>query len=200
MFQELWRFLQKIESKWETFANQLGIDQWKIDNIKANCFSGANYEVSCREMLSLWLESTIRAERKWSTINEAVKEFQLNDLVKSLKDACINGMTYHTCYLIMCCMLDGEEPSMKDLQTLLIPEITDIWYDFGMKLKVRTNKLNTIKTNHDGGGGNKECMRSVVDHWLKYTPNACWDHVISALSKMKESALVKEITDYMLLC
>jgi len=101
LFQELWHFLQKIESKWETFADQLGIDQWKIDNIKVNCFSGADYEDSCREMLSLWLESTIRAERKWSTIKEAVKELQLNDLVKLLKDACINGMTYHTCYAVI---------------------------------------------------------------------------------------------------
>jgi len=93
-------------------------------------------------------------------------------------------------------MVDGEEPSMKDLQTLVIPEITDNWYDFGMKLKVRTNKLNTIKTNHGGGGGNKECMRSVVDHWLKSTSGACWDIVISALNEMQEIRLVEEITDY----
>ena len=94
LFQQLWHFLQKIESKWMEFADQLGMDKRKIDIIKANCFSGADNGVSCREMLSIWLESTVRAKRKWSTIKEAAKELQLDCLVKSLEDACINGMTY----------------------------------------------------------------------------------------------------------
>ena len=92
MFQELWRFLQKIESKWIKFADQLGIDKRKIDNIKADGFSGADNEVSCREMLSKWMESTLRAERKWSTIKKAAKELKLNNLVKLLEETGVNGM------------------------------------------------------------------------------------------------------------
>jgi len=85
---------------------------------------------------------------------------------------------------------------MKEFLSLVIPEITDEWYEFGIKLEICASKLNTIKNDHDGGGGNKECMRSVVDHWLKSTPSACWDIVISALNEMQEIKLAEEITDY----
>jgi len=82
---------------------------------------------------------------------------------------------------------------MKEFLSLVIPEITDEWYEFGIKLEICTSKLNTIKKDHDGGGGNKECMRSVVDHWLKSTPSACWDDVISALNDMKELRFVEKV-------
>ena len=92
--------------------------------------------------------------------------------------------------------IDDEEPIMKDLQTLVIPEITETWYEFGMELKIRTAALNTIKINNSGGGGVKECMRSVVNHWLSSTVSPSWDHVIAALDKMEESKLAEEINDH----
>ena len=86
---------------------------------------------------------------------------------------------------------------MKEFLDLVIPEITDNWFGFGIKLEIHINKLNTIKKDHSGGGNN-ECMKTVVDHWLKSqpNPNACWEHVISALNDIKETCLVEEVEKY----
>jgi len=85
---------------------------------------------------------------------------------------------------------------MKEFFNLVIPEITSEWYEFGIKLEMCINKLNTIKTNHGGGGGNKECMRSIIYYWLESTTGACWDHVISALNEMKDIKFVEEVKKY----
>ena len=97
MFRDLWCFLQKIESKWTEFAVHLGIDQGKINTIRANCLGRANNEDSCREMLIKWHASTKRATRKWSTIKDAAEGLQLSGLVQSLNDAGVDGMKYCIC-------------------------------------------------------------------------------------------------------
>jgi len=89
--------------------------------------------------------------------------------------------------------IDVDEPSMIDLYDYVIPKITDDWFEFGIKLGICASKLDNIETNHDGGGGNKRCMRNVIDHWLKVNPDASWDHVISALVEMKEIRFVEEV-------
>ena len=91
-FQELLPFLQSINSRWEKFADNLGIEMAKIQSVRADCFARANNEDNSREMLTWWRSSTSKAKRKWCTIKEAAKSLKLNDLVKSLEDAGVNGM------------------------------------------------------------------------------------------------------------
>jgi len=89
--------------------------------------------------------------------------------------------------------IDADEPSMKEFYDHLIPKITDDWFEFGIKLDISASKLTNIEATHDGGGGNKQCMKKVIDHWLKVNPDASWDHVISTLVEMKEISFVEEV-------
>ena len=88
----MWPFLQEIEGKWEEFAHHLQIDKKKIDNIRANCFAGANNKESCEKMLSYWIDKTLGVKRKWSTIKEAANKLGRKDLVKLLVSAGVDGM------------------------------------------------------------------------------------------------------------
>ena len=80
---------------------------------------------------------------------------------------------------------------------LVIPKITNSWYEFGGKLEIRTTKLDTIKCD-DSGGGVKESMKSIINHWLKTNPDACWEDVITALTAMEETGVVDNIKEYLL--
>ena len=97
LFQEMWPLLRKIEARWVEFANRLKIDGWKIDNIKANCFSGTNNRACCEELLTYWQRSTSKKIFIWSSVKKAAISLQHNDLVKSLEDAGFNGMTHIWC-------------------------------------------------------------------------------------------------------
>jgi len=97
--------------------------------------------------------------------------------------------------LFLCCpFTDDKEPKMSDLLKLVCPLLGDSWFDYGLQLEISLNSLNTIKSDNSGGG-NKECMRRIINHWLKSSPNVCWERIISALEAIGEINLSETIRD-----
>lgn len=81
---------------------------------------------------------------------------------------------------------------MSELQKLVIPLVDDRWFDYGVHLEIKSTRLNSIKGNH-GGGGSKEAMRRVINHWLKSNTVVCWERIVSALETIDEINLSEEI-------
>ena len=83
---------------------------------------------------------------------------------------------------------------MSELQKLVCPLVDDNWFGYGIQLEINMNRLNSIKGDHSGGGS-KECMRRIIDHWLKSSSLVCWERIISALEVIGEIKLSETVRD-----
>ena len=83
---------------------------------------------------------------------------------------------------------------MSELQKLVCPLVDDNWFDYGLQLEINMNRLNSIKGDHSGGGS-KESMRRVINHWLKSSPVVCWERILAALESIGEINLSETIRD-----
>ena len=65
------------------------------------------------------------------------------------------------------------------------------WYQLGIKLGLQPSQLRQIEqefpTDID------RCKTEVVDLWLRNTPGASWEHVITALGEMRDLATAERI-------
>lgn len=84
---------------------------------------------------------------------------------------------------------------MLELQKWACPLLGSVWFEYGRELEIANNKLNGIKVDHDGGGS-KEAMRRIVNHWLASSTNVCWERIISALEVMGEINLSERISKH----
>ena len=67
------------------------------------------------------------------------------------------------------------------------------WYIYAAKL-LPPATAKAIESNLQGGGS-RECLRRVLDRWMKVTPSAnrSWSMVVEALTKMNETETVERI-------
>ena len=76
----------------------------------------------------------------------------------------------------------------------LSSELTTItnWYQLGLYLNLQTHDLNKIQQDHAHHGNDRQ-MLEMLSLWLRRTPNAIWDDVVSALQQMEENRVAKNI-------
>ena len=83
---------------------------------------------------------------------------------------------------------------MSELQKLVCPLVDGNWFDYGQQLEIKLNKLNAIRGDHSGGGI-KECMRRVINHWVASNTVISWERILSALEDIGEINLRETIRD-----
>ena len=62
------------------------------------------------------------------------------------------------------------------------------WQKFGEMLGMDEDLLDEIFTNHER---NEECLRDVLDMWVKKSENPTWRAVTDALQKIGENKLAE---------
>ena len=67
------------------------------------------------------------------------------------------------------------------------------WYMYAAKLLPQAT-AKAIESNLQGGGS-RECLRRVLDRWMRVTPSAnrSWSVVVEALTNMNETETVERI-------
>ena len=76
----------------------------------------------------------------------------------------------------------------------LVEELTSLsdWHTLGILLGVHVGKLKQIHADFSGHGVVR-CRSELLTHWLNNSDNAYWETLASALKKMEEENLAKEI-------
>ena len=76
----------------------------------------------------------------------------------------------------------------------LSSELTTItnWYQLGVYLNLQTHELDKIQQDHAHQGNDRQRME-MLDLWLRHTPNATWDNVVSALQQMRENRVAENV-------
>ena len=69
--------------------------------------------------------------------------------------------------------------------------VTD-WQTLGLRLKIKPSILEEVEMNNRDATGMK---RAMLKRWLRSTPQAAWDDVVSALRMMDEERAAKAIED-----
>ena len=76
----------------------------------------------------------------------------------------------------------------------LSSELTTItnWYLLGLYLNLQTHDLSKIQQDHAHHGNDRQ-MLEMLALWLRRTPNATWEDVVSALKQMEENRVAENI-------
>ena len=76
----------------------------------------------------------------------------------------------------------------------LSSELTTItnWYQLGIYLNLQTHELDKIQQDHAHHGNDRQ-MLEMLALWLRRTPNATWQDVVSALKQMEENRVAENI-------
>ena len=76
----------------------------------------------------------------------------------------------------------------------LSSELTEItnWYRLGLNLNLQTHELKKIQQDHAHRGSDQQ-MLEMLDKWLRRTPTATWDDVVTALQQMGENRVAENI-------
>ena len=78
-------------------------------------------------------------------------------------------------------MYSADILTEEDLPTLLneLNDIIDIWFRFGVQLRVPFSRLNAIKSEHSNPD---DCLMHMLNFWLtNTTPSPTWETVVDAL-------------------
>ena len=92
----------------------------------------------------------------------------------------------------------GQEPGVQATDILnvrnLSSELTTItnWYQLGLNLNLQTHVLDKIQQDHAHQGNDRQ-MLVMLGLWLRCTPNATWEDVVSALQKMGENRVAENV-------
>ena len=85
----------------------------------------------------------------------------------------------------------SESPSVA----ALLRELKRVknWHMLGIYLDVPPEELKAISQQFLNAEGIDRCKAELFELWLKLTPNASWDDVVSALEGISEKRLAEEI-------
>ena len=78
-------------------------------------------------------------------------------------------------------MYSADILTEEDFPTLLneLNDIIDIWFRFGVQLRVPFSRLNAIKSEHSNPD---DCLMHMLNFWLtNTTPSPTWETVVDAL-------------------
>ena len=91
---------------------------------------------------------------------------------------------------------NGLELQATDILNVknLSSELTTItnWYLLGLYLNLQTHDLSKIQQDHAHHGNDRQ-MLEMLALWLRRTPNATWEDVVSALKQMEENRVAENI-------
>ena len=62
-------------------------------------------------------------------------------------------------------------------------DIITRWRDLGLELVDSNKALKVIEADHPGD--NHACCRVMFEKWLEKTPDASWNHLVTALNNIK---------------
>lgn len=92
-------------------------------------------------------------------------------------------------YSILNYYIEGDTPTMKDLNRYVIKKYAADWIDIGLELGLENSMLCTIEADYP----NKSvtCLRNVLDKWLKLNTsgNATWKILEIALTNVRRQQL-----------
>ena len=73
--------LQPVESSWKTLARDLLKQelQHNIQTIASNCFHNACSQKALDDVLSMWLERNIRANRTWQRLCDVARKYECDE-------------------------------------------------------------------------------------------------------------------------
>ena len=90
----------------------------------------------------------------------------------------------------------GIQATAEDLLNVrnLSSELTTItnWYQLGLNLNLQMHELDKIQQDHAHQGNDRQ-MLVMLGLWLRRTPNATWEDVVSALQKMGENRVAENV-------
>ena len=106
------------------------------------------------------------------------------------------------CFVTLSCMqpkwratrvLDSESSDVLNVRNLS-SELTTItnWYQLGLYLNLQTHELDKIQQDHAHQGNDRQRL-GMLALWLRHTPNATWEDVVSALQQMEEKRAAENI-------
>ena len=82
---------------------------------------------------------------------------------------------------------DPKRPELKDL-LIAVKEIVN-WHDLGLHLDLPESKLASIATHPDIEGH----RRMMLSEWLQFDPEASWEKLATALSKIGKNAIAANV-------
>ena len=82
---------------------------------------------------------------------------------------------------------DPKKPELKDL-LIAVKDIVN-WHDLGLHLDLPESKLASIATHPDIEGH----RRMMLSEWLQFDPEASWEKLATALSKIGKNAIAANV-------
>ena len=76
-------------------------------------------------------------------------------------------------------LLQGEQPSLKDLTNAVVPETSSEWHALGLQLNITKARLNAIQTDYPRDC--RRCCTEMLSDWLSQDAGASWPTLIAAL-------------------
>jgi len=95
---------------------------------------------------------------------------------------------------MLCCVfiasVIGENLDIKTL-TRELKDITADWFQLGVQLGVRHDKLQRI--HHDFGGKTERCQTEMLSFWLQGDLEASWGKMVEALQRIDRLVLAQQL-------
>ena len=88
--------------------------------------------------------------------------------------------------VIICKLLDCDQPLLKDLYEYVVPSVADKWRDIGVHLLhsalIKDRALEVIAANHPHSV--EECCKSMFKKWLDTQKDASWNQLIEVIKSI----------------
>ena len=92
-------------------------------------------------------------------------------------------------------ILEDGEPAITDVMKWVKKSPLRVdWYEIAVEL-VGNNQADAIQANHSGGG-NKECLRKVLNKWWSSSTESSrnWQTIVDALREIDAVQVIEDIT------
>ena len=92
------------------------------------------------------------------------------------------------CVLLCYCVIEGQKPSIRDLNRYVTSKYATEWYKIGIELKLELDVLKVIKRDHPQQS--EMCFQETLDKWLQLnTDDATWRTLEVALTNVNRAKL-----------
>ena len=82
---------------------------------------------------------------------------------------------------------DPKKPELKDLVIALRGVVE--YHDLGLQLDLPESTLKLIDKHHDS----KDHLRMMLSEWLQFDPEASWEKLATALSRIGKNAIAASV-------
>ena len=82
----------------------------------------------------------------------------------------------------------SRKPEVSELYRYIVPKYAARWRDLGVQLKIPEHHLNTIAVNNTNYPSYcEQCCKTMLQKWMKITPNATWSMLHEAIDCLSDS-------------